>query len=183
MRTFRSLIRGVAASAVGTVAMDTLLYRRYHRSGGQSGFLAWESSEGVETWEYAPAPALVAKRLLENTLNREVSPRYARLLNNATHWGFGLAAGAGYGLVVRSGEPRIWAGPPFGAAVWATGYVVLPRLGVYEEIWSYYLETLAKDLSAHLAFGTATAAAFRLLTHPTDANQSNRHFHHMRRSP
>ena len=64
---------------------------------------------------------------------------------------------------MSSRAPRVWAGLPFGAAVWATGYVVLPRLGVYEEIWNYDLETLAKDLSAHLAFGTATAAAFRLL--------------------
>ena len=71
MRTFRSLICG-AAGAVGTVAMDTLLYRRYPHSRGKSGFLAWESSEGVESW--AHAPALVSKRLLENMLKREVSP-------------------------------------------------------------------------------------------------------------
>lgn len=45
------------------------------------------------------------------------------------------------------------------AAVWAGGYVVLPQLGVYEPIWKYDLATLRKDLGAHLAFGTATAAA------------------------
>jgi len=45
------------------------------------------------------------------------------------------------------------------------GYVVLPLLGVYKPIWEYDLETLGKDLSAHLVFGTATAAAFRLLSH------------------
>ena len=44
--------------------------------------------------------------------------------------------------------------------VWAGGYVVLPQLGVYKQIWKYDLETLEKDLSAHLVFGTATAAAF-----------------------
>jgi hypothetical protein len=178
----RSLIRGVAAGSAGTLAMDTLLYRRYHHSGGQSGFLAWESSEGVESWEHAPAPALVGKRLLESMVKRQVSPRYARLLNNATHWGFGLAAGAAYGLAVSFREPRVWSGLPFGAAVWATGYVVLPRLGVYEEIWNYDLKTLEKDLSAHLAFGMATAAALRLLTNPEDANQCrNRHSHQPRR--
>ena len=37
-------------------------------------------------------------------------------------------------------------------------YVVLPLLGVYKPIWKYDLETLEKDLSAHLVFGTATAA-------------------------
>ena len=182
MRTIRSLIRGVAAGAVGTLAMDTLLYRRYHHSGGQSGFLAWESSEGVESWEHAPAPALVAKRLLENMLQPRGLAEVCAAPQQRHPLGLRTGHRRGYGLVVSSREPRIWAGLPFGAAVWATGYVVLPRLGVYEEIWNYDLETLAKDLSAHLAFGTATAAAFRLLTHPTDANQSNRHFHHIRRS-
>ena len=62
-------------------------------------------------------------------------------------------------------QPKLWFGLPFGAAVWASGYVVLPLLGVYEPIWKYDLETLRKDLSAHLVFGTATAAAFRILAH------------------
>jgi hypothetical protein len=165
-RTFDSILRGVAASALGTLAMDATLYRRYRHDGGNAAFPAWESSEGVVSWEDAPAPALVAKRLLEGVLGHAVPPRYARLLNNATHWGFGLAAGAGYGFLLASRrKPRIWFGLPFGAAVWANGYVVLPLLGVYKPIWEYDRETLAKDLSAHLVFGTTTAAAFRLLAH------------------
>ena len=109
-------------------------------------------------------PALVAKQLLEGVLEHDVSPRYARFLNNATHWGFGLAAGGGYGLLLGSRRtPKVWYGLPFGAAVWASGYVVLPLFGVYEPIWKYDLKTLAKDLSAHLVFGVATAAAFSAL--------------------
>jgi hypothetical protein len=165
MGTLADIARGVDASAVGTLAMDALLYHRYHDHGGKSAFLPWESSEGVETWDNAPAPALVAKRLLESVTKRDVPPRYARSLNNVTHWGFGLAAGAGYGLLVGSRKPRLSSGPPFGAAVWASGYIVLPLLGVYEPIWKYDLRTLGKDLSAHLVFGTATAAAFSVLTH------------------
>jgi hypothetical protein len=166
MSTPASIVRGAAASALGTLAMDALLYRRYRRGGGNAAFPGWESSEGLEGWDDAPAPALVAKQLLERVLGHELSPRYARLLNNATHWGFGLANGAGYGLLVGSRrKPRVWYGLPFGAAVWANGYVVLPRFGVYKQIWEYDIETLAKDLSAHLAFGTATAATFRLLAH------------------
>ena len=161
-----SIIRGAAASAVGTLAMDGSLYRVYRHDGGQAPFAGWESSEGLESWENAPAPALVAKRLLERVLGHAVSSRYARLLNNATHWGFGLANGAGYGLVLASRrKPKVWFGLPFGAAVWGSGYVVLPLLGVYEPIWKYDLETLRKDLRAHLVFGTATAAAFSLLTY------------------
>jgi uncharacterized membrane protein YagU involved in acid resistance len=144
--------------------MDATLYRRYRHDGGNAAFPGWESSEGLVSWENAPAPALVAKQLLEGVLKHELSPRYARLLNNATHWGFGLAAGAGYGLLLGSRrKPKLWYGLPFGAAVWASGYVVLPLLGVYKPIWKYDLETLGKDLSAHLVFGTATTAAFRVL--------------------
>jgi hypothetical protein len=161
-----SILRGVAASAVGTLAMDALLYRRYRHGGGSAGFPDWESSEGLVSWENAPGPARVAKRFLEDVLGHDVSPRYARLLNNATHWGFGLATGAGYGLLLGSRhKPKMRYGLPFGAAVWTSGYVVLPLLGVYEPIWKYDLETLGKDLSAHLVFGTATAAAFSLLAH------------------
>jgi uncharacterized membrane protein YagU involved in acid resistance len=107
----------------------------------------------------------VAKRGLEGVLKREIPPRYARFLNNATHWGFGLATGAGFGFLLGSRRrPKVWYGLPFGAAVWAGGYVVLPQLGVYKQIWEYDLGTLRKDLTAHLVFGTATAAAFDLLT-------------------
>jgi uncharacterized protein DUF1440 len=165
MSTLGATVRGVAAAAPGTLAMDASLYRRYRHDGGNAAFPGWESSEGLVSWENAPGPALAAKVLLEGVFKREISPRYARLLNNATHWGFGLAAGAAYGLLVGSRRrTKVWYGLPFGAAVWANGYVVLPQLGVYKPIWKYDLETLAKDLSAHLVFGTATAAAYSILT-------------------
>jgi hypothetical protein len=164
MPKLTSIACGVAAAAVGTLAMDTLWYRRYRHSGGASDFGAWESSEGVDTWDAAPAPARAAKRLLEVVTKRPVPERYVRVLNNATHWGFGLANGAAYGLLLGSHRPRVWYGVPFGAAVWLTGYAVLPQLGVYQQIWNYDPKTLEQDLSAHLVFGTATAAAFSLLT-------------------
>ena len=163
-----SVVRGVAAGTVGTLAMDSLLYRRYQRDGGTEAFSGWESAAGLDGWDSAPAPALVAKKLLEGALRHPVSPRYARALNNATHWGFGLANGGGYGLVASRRRPSVLSGPPFGAAVWSGGYVVLPLFGVYEPIWKYDLKTLGKDLSAHLVFGATTAAAFWLLTRRED---------------
>jgi len=58
------------------------------------------------------------RSVLERVLEREISPRYARFLNNATHWGFGLATGAAYGVLVGSRRAsKVWYGPPFGAAV------------------------------------------------------------------
>ena len=68
----------------------------------------------------------------------------------------------------------VWYGLPFGAAVWGAGYVVFPLLGVYQPIWKYDLKTLEKDLSAHLVFGTATAAAFPILSHFEMSNITRR---------
>ena len=172
MTTGRPLLRGVVASALGTLAMDGSLYRRYRQNGGDADFPGWESSEGLESWDNAPGPALVAKRVLEAVLGHDVSPRYARSLNNITHWGFGLVNGAAYGVLLGAcRKPRVWFGLPFGAAVWASGYVVLPLLGVYKPIWKYDFETLRNDLSAHLVFGTTTAATFSLLAHAVPTNQ------------
>jgi hypothetical protein len=170
MKSLRgSIVRGAAASALGTLTMDASLYWRYRHGGGGASFPKWESSEGLASWEKAPAPALVAKKLLERVFGREVSPRYARVLNNATHWGYGIATGVGYGFLVGPRrKPQVWFGLPFGAAVWGSGYAVFPQFGVYEPIWKYDAETLGKDLSAHLIFGTATAGAFALLTRAAD---------------
>jgi hypothetical protein len=51
---------------------------------------------------------------------------------------------------------------PFGPVVWAAGYVVLPEAGLYKPIYEYDAKTLASDLSAHLAYGADTGAAFWL---------------------
>ena len=75
---------------------------------------------------------------------------------------------------MRSGRSKLWYGLPFRAAVWGSGYVVLPQLGIYEQIWEYDLETLRKDLTAHLVFGTATAAALMLLTTTETTEGSSR---------
>jgi hypothetical protein len=61
------------------------------------------------------------------------------------------------------GAPRVAYGPFFGAGVWGTSYVVLPAAGLYKPIWEYDRVTLAKDRSAHLLYGTTTAATFAVL--------------------
>jgi hypothetical protein len=159
-----AVVRGLVAAAIGTAAMDTLLFARYRRGGGQTRFADWELSAGLKGWEDAPAPAQVGKRLVEGLFEIKLPPQRAPLVNNVTHWGFGMLNGAPYGIVAGS-LPRapIRYGLPFGAIVWANGYVVLPAAKLYEPIWKYDLETLGNGLSAHLVYGLATAAAWRLL--------------------
>src|SRR5689334_2759670 len=160
-----AVIRGLIAGSVGTAAMDAVLFARYKRGGGDSGFKNWESSAGLTGWEQAPAPAQVGKRLAEGLFRVELPPTSARLVNNLTHWGYGIVNGGLYGLIAESlPTPRVTYGLPFGAAVWASGYVILPATKLYEPIWKYDPKTLAKDLSAHLVYGLTTAAALRLLS-------------------
>ena len=72
--------------------------------------------------------------------------------------------GAAYGVVAGSlRQPLPLYGPPFGAVVWASSYVLLPEAGLYKPIWEYDAKTLARDLAAHLCYGAGTGTAFWLL--------------------
>ena len=142
MRTRDSIIRGIDASAVGTLAMDTLLYRRYRGGGGRS-----RSSRG------SPPTASTAGRAHRR---RRSSPSAC---SSASPGAMSRRGTPGSSTTSRTGAsaspparptdcssdragPTCWYGLPFGAAVWARRYVVLPLLGVYEPIWKYDLETL-----------------------------------------
>ena len=145
--------------------MDTFLFARYRRGGGDTSAFEWESSAGVTNWDEAPAPAHVGKRLVEGLFGIELPPTRARLVNNVMHWGYGIFNGALYGIVAASlPAPRIQYGLPFGATVWAGDYVILPAAKLYKPIWEYDAKTLADDLSAHLVYGLGTATALRLLS-------------------
>ena len=165
MTLLGNALRGLVAAAVGTLAMDLVLYRRARRSGTTQPFGSWEFSEGLNRWEDAPAPAHVGKRAFEALSGRPLPPTKARLTNNVMHWFYGIQWGGGYGLLAglssRSGP--LW-GLPFGTAVWASGYVVLPLMGLYKPMWKYPLPVLLRDWSAHAAYGLTTASAFQVLT-------------------
>ncbi|MBV9049861.1 MAG: hypothetical protein JOY58_16415 [Solirubrobacterales bacterium] len=157
--------RGLIAGAVGTVAMDALWFVRYRRGGGDSDFAEWEFTSGLCSWDQAPAPAQVGKRLVEGLFQRELPPQRAALVNNITHWAYGMVGGAQYGLLAGSlRRQRILFGLPFGASVWAAGYAILPAAKLYKPIWEYDATTLAKDLSAHLVYGLGTATALEVLS-------------------
>jgi hypothetical protein len=160
-----AVVRGLVAGAVGTAAMDTLLFARYRRGGGESSAREWELSEGVTTWDDAPAPAHVGKRVVEGLFQVQLPASSAPLVNNVMHWGYGIANAAVYGIVAGSlPKPRALYGLPFGASVWASGYVILPAAKLYKPIWEYDVKTLANDLSAHLVYGLTTGTTFRLLS-------------------
>jgi hypothetical protein len=75
---------GLLAGAVGTVALDTVQYARHRRAGGKESPLAWEFAP-VDSWEKAPAPGRVAKRLVEGLTQRKLPDRWAWLTSTCGH--------------------------------------------------------------------------------------------------
>ncbi len=159
-------VRGALAGAAGTLAMDLVWYRRYRRGGGEDPFADWEVTRDVSSWDQAPAPAQMGRKIVRAVSGRDVPLERAAALSNVMHWGYGTTWAAAYGVLASRARPRRpwWHGPALGALVWGSGYVTLPLAGVYEPIWRYDVPTLAKDLSAHLVFGTAADAALRVLS-------------------
>jgi hypothetical protein len=156
-----TIARGAAAGAIGTLAMDLVWYVRYRRGGGEAEFADWEITHDLDSWEQAPAPAQMGRKVLQ-VAGVDVPLDRAAALSNFMHWIYGSTWVAAYAVLL----PRRpwWAGPALGTLVWSSDYVALPLAGIYEPIWRYDAKTLAKDLTAHLVFGTASDAALRVLT-------------------
>ncbi|MHB8671130.1 MAG: hypothetical protein ACYDAD_11355 [Acidimicrobiales bacterium] len=159
-----TLLLGVTAGAVGTAAMDLLWYSRYRRGGGTQALVAWETAEGLDRWDGTSAPGQVGRRIVEGFTQRELPDRWARAMTNGVHWATGLAWGAQFGLIAGSTRRRRWTlALAFGPVVWLSSYVIMPLAGLYKPIWEYDADTLAKDLSAHVVYGSVTAATFAAL--------------------
>ena len=155
---------GLLAGAVGTVGLDAVHYLKYRRAGGTDSPLAWEFAP-VESWEKAPDPGQVAKRVIEGFTRRRLPDGSAWLTSTVAHWAYGSAAGAVYGIVAGSlPRPSPVYGVPFGAAVFAGDYITLPIAGLYKPIWEYDATTVTWDFGAHVVYGTGTAIAFWLLS-------------------
>jgi uncharacterized membrane protein YagU involved in acid resistance len=135
-------------------------------SGGNGGESNGQArAEHQDRWEEAPAPAKLARKVLEGVFEHEVKPDQIGLLTNVTHWGYGISWGAAYGLIEATAPGRaLLRGLLFGTAVWATSYLVLVPAGLYRPPWEYPPRELALDLSYHLAYGAGVAGAFAAVT-------------------
>jgi hypothetical protein len=168
MRLMRSAVAGMLAGAAGTMAMDLTWYLRYRNGGGDQAFVPWETSAGTTGFEEAAAPARTAKAIADQA-GVELPEASARALNNAVHWMTGLAWGQAHGIASwATGVSNPMLGLGTAVMAWATSYVVLPRLGVYQKMSEYEIEVLWKDLSAHLVFGTVLGLVFRLASNTGD---------------
>ena len=154
------LAAGAAGGAAGTLAMDLVWYRRYRRDSGTQGFVDWETAAGTTSYEGAPAPAQVGRKLSTAVLGREPSPSSARAMTNVVHWATGMQWGMAYGLALplaRRVGP-LPGGVGLAAVAFSAAYVALPLLQVYRPIWEYDGKVLLDDATAHLVYGITGAA-------------------------
>jgi hypothetical protein len=159
------LFIAVFAGAVGTSAMDALLYRRYRRGGGSEQPLRWEFSAGVKTWADVSAPGLVGKDVLQRLRGQEPPQEWARLVQNTVHWATGVGWSVPLAFLVPQRKRSAWiCGVAIGPIAWITSYLVLPFAKIYKPIWDYDSKTLADDFSAHLVYGVTIGTILALAT-------------------
>lgn len=161
-----ALTRGLVAGAIGTGVMTAYqLAVAKAKEGASDDAPPAEPDAPADPWEGAPAPAQLARRVIEGVFQRDVGPERIGTLTNVTHWGYGVMWGGLYGLLAGS-APRtrpLPAGVAFGTGVWASSYAALVPMGLYEPPWTYPPAELATDASYHVVYGVAVAAAWRLL--------------------
>jgi hypothetical protein len=165
VRLVRNVAAGALAGAVGTAAMDALLYARYRRDGGKDRAWRWEFAGDVMGWDGASAPGQLGRKALRRVTGDEPRDEWARPVTNIVHWATGVSWGVMYGVLATTTSRSPWARAlALGPAAWISGYVVLPLAKVYKPIWDYDARTLADDLSAHTVYGATTSTVFRVLT-------------------
>jgi len=106
--------------------MDLLWFYRYKRGGGQGDFVDWEFLAELSSWDEAPAPGQIGKRVLEAVFQRQIPGDRAALVSNVMHWSYGLFWGAQYGIVAVALPAPGWlrSGIAFGSIVLSSGSMV-----------------------------------------------------------
>ena len=158
MTPLDAVTRGLAAGVFGTAVMtgwQDLSTRLRATSEDDAG----GPPEPQDSWEQAPTPAKVARKLLTAAFHRDPPPERIGVLTATMHWGYGTSWGVLYGPIHRH-VPGSWlrSGLLFGSAVWVASYLTLVPMGLYEPPWRYGAAELALDLSYHLAYGAGVGS-------------------------
>jgi len=143
-----AVARGLAAGAAGTAAMT--LYQT-----------AVAKIRGTEA---STTPAEVGKRVIRGVFHRRFDEDHTGALNNAMHWSYGTGWGTAYALTEGLADvPVLPRGLAFGTLVWGASLLELPAMKLAPPVWEYPPLELALDVSYHLVYGAAVAAAYAAL--------------------
>ena len=136
----RGLVAGVAGTALMTVA-STIEMK-------------------VQGREASTAPADAAANVLGvKPTGDDGKARFS----NVVHWAYGTSWGALRGVLGALGLTGPAAAGAHFAAVWGSGLVMLPALGVAPPLKEWGAKALATDAFHHLVYAAATSVAFAAL--------------------
>ena len=143
-----AVARGLGAGVAGTAAMTA--YQ-----------MAVAKLRGTEA---STTPAEVGKRVIRGVFHRRFDEDQTPLLNNMMHWGYGTGWGTAYALVDDVIELSVVPqGVAFGTMVWVASLLELPAMKLAPPVWDYPPQELALDVSYHVVYGIAVAAAYAAL--------------------
>lgn len=140
-RVALALGRGLLAGAAGTAVM-TAVQRLEMRATGRG-------------------PSDVPTRALSKTLHIQPHDEQGRRrLGEVAHWGYGTSWGLVRALLAELGLRGRQATAAHLGAVWGTGLVVLPAMGLVPPPHRWGIRSLLHDLLHHATYATATGLAF-----------------------
>ncbi|MGH2717000.1 MAG: hypothetical protein ACRDJU_00245 [Actinomycetota bacterium] len=170
----RVLSDGAAAGLMATVAMDAVRYAKERRSGSDQSFADFELARGVDSWEAAPAPGQVGRRLIEGLRQKPLPASAARPVTTGVHLATGALRGAAFGLVASSlHRGRFPWALAFGPLVWAANYSALTAVGMYKPT-EQEPSSVASDVGVHLVYGIGGAVAYYLVDRMSGSNGKDR---------
>lgn len=116
-------------------------------------------------------PLSTSEQLIDATskrlLNRTPTQRQRELLGSISHYGFGMTAGAIYGVLARH-NPTLTRGHGtlYGLLVWLVAdEMLVPAMRIADPPWRSPLRLHLYAIAAHLAYGSALETTRRGLMH------------------
>ncbi len=168
-------VLGGLAGALGGLAGSWMMVRFNHLVGGieaENGGAPKEHyrdaaapNEHDGTISDEPASVQTAEIVGEKLFGRELAHWEKRAAGPIFHYGFGMVAGAIYGVMAeRSAATTRGFGIPFGATVWATADEIgLPLAGLAAPPTRYPMSRHLTALGTHLVYGLTTECVRRVL--------------------
>ena len=109
------------------------------------------------------ATALLAQRLSQAVLGRELTPSEMKVAEPVVHYGFGTLTGGLYGILAElTPLATKAAGCAYATAVWIGGdEIAVPRLQLSRPAAAYPAKVHVEALASHLFYGLATEGVRR----------------------
>lgn len=146
-------IRGAVAGLIGVAAMAGVITTL------RRALLTSEQLAASRTH-----PEKIVQTIADKMDAGELPDQTRRRLGDLIHYGYGAMWGAVLALVGSGREIRVARdGLALGLGLWAFGFnVLLPTIGAHPGTWTWKRREFVLTLSAHIAYGLATAGSIRL---------------------